>query len=83
VADVGILIHQKFQNIIHEIEHVKNIIRIMIKHWENIFCKHICPGYKLKEKREIFFEELQDTVNKLSNNKNIFIIDDFNSRIDS
>jgi len=36
---------------------------------------------KPKEKREIFFEELQDTVDKVSNNENIFILDDFNLRI--
>lgn len=36
---------------------------------------------KSKEEKEIFFEQLQETMDKLSNSENIFIIGDFNSRI--
>jgi len=38
---------------------------------------------KPKEKREIFFEELQNVVDKLSNNEKIFIMGNFNSKIEN
>lgn len=36
---------------------------------------------KPKEEREIFFEQLQETMDKLSNSEKNFIMGDFNSRI--
>jgi len=83
VASIGV--HQKFENIMDEIEYLnKNIIRITIKRntgkmlFISIYALDIS---KLKEEREIFFEELQETIDKLTNNEKIFIMGDFNSRI--
>jgi hypothetical protein len=77
----GILVYQKFENVIDEVEYVnKNIICIMIETNTGriYFISIYAPDINKSKEREIFFE---DTINKLSNNEKIFIMDDFNSRI--
>jgi len=45
------------------------------------FISVYAPYNKSREKRELFFEDLQDTLDKISNNERIFIMGDLNSRI--
>jgi len=85
MAGVGILIHQKFENIIDEIRYTnKNIIQIALKannertHFISVYAPDI---NKPREEKELFFEELQDTLDKISNKERIFIMDDLSSRI--
>jgi len=85
MAGVGILIHQKFENVIDEVRYTnKNIIQVVLKannertHFISVYTPYM---NKFREERELFFENLQDTLDKISNNERIFIMGDLNSRI--
>jgi len=77
-AEVEILIYQRFKNIIDEMRYTNNnIIQVALKinnkrtHFISIYTPDI---NKPRKERGLFFEDQQDMLNKISNNKGIFIM---------
>lgn len=83
-AGVGILIHEKFRDLIEKVEYVNQyLMYITIKltsdrvHMVSVYADMNKP----RDEREHFFDELQEVLERLPNRNNIFLMGDFNSRI--
>lgn len=84
-AGVGILIHDKFEDHIDEVQYINsNIMYISLKDetTRTYFISIYAPDVnKPNEERTAFFEELQQVIDEIPKKSKIFIMGDFNSRI--
>lgn len=82
---VGILLHKKFEQHIDDIEYISDrLLKITLKidnEYIHIYSVYAPDITKSREERRMFYEQLQNEIDKITPNQRLLLMGDFNARI--